>query len=124
MNLVRHDIVGPAPLRTAAPSVGLSPPQKIEAHRLAGAAGFEGQTKYDTADSDPTKPGRQQSQIADTQRFIRLRANFVKAEWTLAHCDKEASCAALFPASRWGQVRELPSFATVDAFASQIGAAL
>ena len=124
MNRAHHDLVDPAPLGTAAPPIGLSPPQKVEAHRLAGAAGFEGQTQNDTVDSDAISPSAQLIEAADTQRFARLRANFVTAGWTLVQCETAVAGTAVFLASRWGQVRELPSFAAIEAFARQIGAAL
>jgi hypothetical protein len=124
MNRAHHDLVDPAPLGTAAPPVGLSPPQKVEAQRLAGAAGLEGKTQYDTGDSDAISPSAQLIQAADTQRFARLRANFVTAGWTLVQCETAVAGTALFLASRWGHVRELPSFAAIEAFARQIGAAL
>ena len=122
--MAHHDLVDPAPLGTAAPPIGLSPPQKVEAHRLAGAAGFEGQTQNDTVDSDAISPSEQLIEAADTQRFARLRANFVTAGWTLLQCETAVAGTALFLASRWGHVRELPSFAAIEAFARQIGAAL
>lgn len=122
--MAHHDLVDPAPLGTAAPPVALSPPQKVEAHRLAGAAGFERQTQYDTADSDSISTSEQLIEAADTQRFARLRANFVTAGWTLVQCETAVAGTALFLASRWGHVRELPSFAAIEAFARQIGAAL
>ena len=122
--MAHHDLVDPAPLGTASPPIGLSPPQKVEAHRLAGAAGFERQTQYDTADSDSISTSEQLIEAADTQRFARLRANFVTAGWTLVQCETAVAGTALFLASRWGHVRELPSFAAIEAFARQIGAAL
>ena len=124
MNRAHHDLVDPAPLGIAAPPVGLSLPQKVEAHRLAGAAGFEGQTQYNTTDSDSISTSAQLIETADTQRFARLRANFVTAGWTLLQCETAVAGTAVFLASRWGHVRELPSFAAIEAFARQIGAAL
>ena len=69
-------------------------------------------------------PSEQLIDAADTQRFARLRANFVTAGWTLLQCETAVAGTALFLASRWGHVRGLPSFAAIEAFARQIGAAL
>jgi len=87
----------------------LSEPDKDEAHRLAGAAGFKGQTnKSSTYCADA--PAVDQDGVI-TKRLATLRARAALAGLELA-CLTDGT----FRVSRWGLIRSLADVAAVEAF--------
>ncbi len=120
--LAHADHAGLASLGTAAAApAGLTPPRKDEAHRLAGAAGLEGQGQGDSRDSGVGQSVEQLVQIADRKRFINLRAHLALAGWALNRT-AASDGAPTYHATRWGMATpELPDLIAVEAFADRVG---
>jgi hypothetical protein len=97
----------------AAPQPAELTTQKGETHRLAGAMGFEDNSKADiwfVAYLD-----------AERKVFTTLRARLALAGWTLSRA-ATVDGATAFLAIRWNMPRELASLDAMAAFADMVGA--